>query len=112
MANRPQRGRVQPPEDPPSTSTNQSTAENQPTSKTAEVFEHVTVNTKCPKCESHCMTKIQYESGNLTWNLCFIVALSGLVLGCCLLPFCLDTAKDVLHICPNCSYTIARYNKM
>uniref|UniRef100_K1R4U1 Lipopolysaccharide-induced tumor necrosis factor-alpha factor-like protein n=1 Tax=Magallana gigas TaxID=29159 RepID=K1R4U1_MAGGI len=31
---------------------------------------------------------------------------------CCLIPFCVDGCKDVVHSCANCHQTIGRYNRM
>ena len=33
-------------------------------------------------------------------------------LGCCLIPFCLNSCKDVVHICPNCRATVGRYSRL
>jgi len=32
-------------------------------------------------------------------------------LGCCLVPFCLDGCKDVIHVCPNCRYQISAWRR-
>ena len=44
--------------------------------------------------------------------LCVVLCLFGLVFGCCLIPFCVDSVKDVIHKCPNCGAVIARYNRL
>ena len=33
-------------------------------------------------------------------------------LGCCLIPFCLDGCKDVIHSCPNCHARLGSYRRM
>ena len=33
-------------------------------------------------------------------------------LGCCLIPFCLDGCKDVIHCCPNCHARLGSFRRM
>ena len=33
-------------------------------------------------------------------------------LGCCLIPFCIDTCKDVIHTCPNCRAPLGKFNRL
>ena len=33
-------------------------------------------------------------------------------LGCCLIPFCIDSCKDVIHTCPNCRAPIGKFNRL
>jgi len=42
----------------------------------------------------------------------FIIFFCRLWLGCCLIPFCINGAKDVVHSCPNCQRMVGRYNRM
>ncbi|XP_069141502.1 LITAF domain-containing protein-like [Argopecten irradians] len=107
MATRTPRRNIQPPPE-----GDQPAIENQPQTSPQTQFEEVSVPTKCSGCGIDTITVLEYEIGNLSWTLCFIVALSGFCLGCCFVPFCLKTTKDVLHKCPDCKYTIARFNKM
>ncbi|KAK3762121.1 hypothetical protein RRG08_024932 [Elysia crispata] len=75
-------------------------------------FGDIPVRCRCPNCHADILTKIYFESGSFTWVLCIILfILLGFVLPClCFIPFCMDGAKDVIHICPNCHQQIARYN--
>lgn len=42
----------------------------------------------------------------------FIILFCRLWLGCCLIPFCINGAKDVVHSCPNCQRMVGRYTRM
>ena len=33
-------------------------------------------------------------------------------LGCCLIPFYIQSCKDVLHLCPYCGSAVGRYNRL
>ena len=33
-------------------------------------------------------------------------------LGCCLIPFCIDSCKDAVHTCPCCGQVVGRYQRL
>ncbi|XP_022782537.1 lipopolysaccharide-induced tumor necrosis factor-alpha factor homolog [Stylophora pistillata] len=74
-------------------------------------FENPTAMT-CPYCQATIVTATTYVSGTLTWIACGGVALMGGWLGCCLIPFCIDACKDVIHSCPNCSRQVGVYRRV
>uniref|UniRef100_A0A158R9D4 LITAF domain-containing protein n=1 Tax=Taenia asiatica TaxID=60517 RepID=A0A158R9D4_TAEAS len=55
----------------------------------------------CPRCQREVLTNVTYESGLLTG-----------ALGCCLIPFCCDCDKDVVHTCPYCKQTLGNYSRL
>lgn len=65
----------------------------------------------CPFCHAEVVTSTYYENGTLTWLACFFIFLF-FPLGCCLIPFCMDGLKDVVHRCPNCHVEVGRFNRM
>jgi len=69
-------------------------------------FRDAPVSMKCPHCQATIVTAIEYESGTCTWLSCLGLCLIGCDGGCCLIPFCMDSTKDMRHICPSCNHTV------
>lgn len=84
----------------------------QPTMAVVQMYREFSVRCQCPHCRAEVQTATYYETGTLTWVLCFVIFVVGCFMGCCLIPFCMDGAKDVVHTCPSCRQQIARYNRM
>ncbi|XP_064631004.1 cell death-inducing p53-target protein 1 homolog isoform X2 [Lineus longissimus] len=85
----------------------------QPTAQVVvQQFRETSVQTVCPHCQANIMTATVYESGSMAWLICCILFWIGCDLGCCLIPFCVDGAKDVIHSCPNCHQTISRWSRL
>ncbi|XP_018429195.1 PREDICTED: lipopolysaccharide-induced tumor necrosis factor-alpha factor homolog [Nanorana parkeri] len=66
----------------------------------------------CPVCRQNVVTRVEYNSGLLAWLICGILVLFGCWLGCCLIPFCVDSCKDVDHFCPNCNNHLSKYKRL
>lgn len=90
----------------------QTTVVVQPTPMIVQAFRETPVQTRCPHCQADVVTGTTYESGSLTWVACVALCVFGCDLGCCLIPFCVDSCKDVVHHCPNCQQVIARFNRL
>ncbi|XP_045212810.1 LITAF domain-containing protein-like isoform X6 [Mercenaria mercenaria] len=84
----------------------------QPAYTVVQHFRESPVRIKCQFCQADVVTSTYYETGTLTWVACFVIAIVGCWLGCCLIPFCMDACKDVVHQCPNCHQQVGRYNRM
>ncbi|RWR99113.1 hypothetical protein B4U79_12956 [Dinothrombium tinctorium] len=66
----------------------------------------------CPNCHRDIITATNTTAGLLTWVLCGTLAFVGLFWGPCLLPFCIDSCKDVEHSCPNCGTVLGIYKRI
>ncbi|XP_075264342.1 uncharacterized protein LOC142356286 isoform X1 [Convolutriloba macropyga] len=66
----------------------------------------------CPNCQQNVTTQLDYQKGCLTWLICGLLCLFGLFLGCCLIPFCVNSCKDVVHTCPNCKVVIGTHKRI
>lgn len=76
------------------------------------IFRDQPVRLKCGHCQADIVTSLTYESGALCWIICGVLLLFGLWLGCCLIPFCIDGCKDVIHTCPNCQQTVGKFSRL
>lgn len=85
----------------------------QPTAVLATVtFRESPVAMTCPNCRASVVTGINYVTGTLTWLACLGLCVVGCDGGCCLIPFCLDSMKDVEHVCPSCGTQVGVYRRM
>ncbi|TPP67478.1 Lipopolysaccharide-induced TNF-alpha factor [Fasciola gigantica] len=69
------------------------------------------VRLQCPHCHKEVLTITEYRNGVCTYICCTGFSLVGCILGCCLIPFCVDSLKDIEHQCPNCKHTIGYYKR-
>ncbi|XP_038568780.1 lipopolysaccharide-induced tumor necrosis factor-alpha factor homolog [Micropterus salmoides] len=70
------------------------------------------VQVACPKCHQTVLSKVDYSSGLLTYLFCGGLFFCGFVLGCCLIPFCVDRLKDAKHTCPTCKTVLGVYKRL
>lgn len=64
----------------------------------------------CRVCNKNTPSRIDYEAGVGTWLICVGAILLGFWLGCCLIPFCVDSLQDKLHYCTICQALKHRKN--
>ncbi|XP_060564454.1 LITAF domain-containing protein-like [Ruditapes philippinarum] len=76
-----------------------------------QTFGECCIRLNCQFCHADVITSTEYEPGTLTWLACFLIFLF-FPLGCCLIPFCIDGTKDVVHRCPNCGVEVGRFKRM
>ncbi|KAJ8384024.1 hypothetical protein AAFF_G00212680 [Aldrovandia affinis] len=69
-------------------------------------------HTQCPFCHQFITTETVTRVGSVTWLVCVMSALLGCVAGCCLIPFCVPSLKDVEHRCPKCRAEIYTVRKL
>ncbi|XP_039741245.1 lITAF domain-containing protein [Pteropus medius] len=72
----------------------------------------IPVQLPCPYCGNYIITVTTPSPGILTWLLCTGLFMFGCALGCCLVPFCVDSLMDVKHSCPVCRSELFRYKRL
>jgi lipopolysaccharide-induced tumor necrosis factor-alpha factor len=66
----------------------------------------------CPRCNRMTNSVTESESGLCTYVCCWSLFLVGCAGGCCLIPFCMDSMKDVVHRCSSCGDTLGVYKRL
>lgn len=66
------------------------------------------VRCNCQHCSKEMNTKVSKYPKSSAWISCTILALSGFVLGCCLIPFCFSNCYESIHKCSNCGKEVGR----
>ncbi|CAI9172764.1 unnamed protein product [Rangifer tarandus platyrhynchus] len=66
----------------------------------------------CPYCMNQIVTVTTPVPGVLTWLMCTGIFVAGCLLGCCLIPFCVDSLMDVRHTCPVCLQELFLYKRL
>ncbi|KAG9324411.1 hypothetical protein KVV02_004431 [Mortierella alpina] len=67
----------------------------------------------CQHCRHLVLTDTTTENGSCAYVGVLALFLLGVTtLGCCLLPLCLTSCKDVIHSCPNCERDIGLYSRI
>ncbi|KAF9158871.1 hypothetical protein DFQ27_008351 [Actinomortierella ambigua] len=67
----------------------------------------------CPHCHYVVLTETEPEAGSCTYLSILTLLLLGITsCGCCLLPLCMTSGKDMLHSCPNCSEEIGLFSRL
>ncbi|MCJ8748155.1 hypothetical protein PDJAM_G00161830 [Pangasius djambal] len=65
----------------------------------------------CTYCHQQIVTVTRATTGLLVWSVFGILFLLG-IWPCCLIPFCMESCKDVQHTCPSCRNVLHIYRRM
>ncbi|XP_020609389.1 lipopolysaccharide-induced tumor necrosis factor-alpha factor homolog [Orbicella faveolata] len=96
----------------PATSTTTTIIQQPATQILAINFGEVPVAMTCPNCRANIVTATTFVTGTLTWLACLGLCVIGCDAGCCLIPFCFDPLKDVIHTCPSCVTQVGVFRRM
>ncbi|KAF9151141.1 hypothetical protein BG015_007033 [Linnemannia schmuckeri] len=67
----------------------------------------------CPHCHYLVLTETTPENGSCTYLGILGLLLAGITsCGCCLLPLCITSTKDIMHSCPNCHEDVGLYSRL
>lgn len=65
----------------------------------------------CAHCNERVITRTEFRAGALTYLSAFGLAFF-VWCGCCLVPCCIDSCKDVHHFCPNCNAQVGVFKRL
>lgn len=57
------------------------------------LFGDMPIQCICSNCRQPIVTRIEQQTGVISWLICAAILLLGGWLGCCLIPFCIDSLK-------------------
>lgn len=75
-------------------------------------FSEIPANVTCAFCGKSGMTTTRYVPGLLTWLVAGGCVFFGCIFGCCLVPFCVDGCKDVIHTCSHCKSIVGEKRRI
>ena len=81
--------------------------DSQPTAR----VQNVPAMANCTSCGIQVLTCTEYRVSSVNWALAGLLCAFGCHLGCCVVPFFLNSFKDVIHICPLCKTQLHEYCK-
>lgn len=76
------------------------------------VYGELPADVCCPYCLTRVLTVTTKHHGNLTYAAASLLCFMGCWLGCCLVPFLIDSCMDVIHTCPNCRAPLGKFNRL
>ena len=76
---------------------------------TQELYLDVPMEVVCIYCGQIDFTETRLKNSFCNWLVCTGIAFSGCFCGCCLVPFCVGTLKDVEHVCGVCNSVLGLY---
>lgn len=59
----------------------------------SSLFGDVPIQCICSHCHQPIVTRVEQQTGLIAWLICAAILLLGGWLGCCLIPFCIDSLK-------------------
>ena len=62
----------------------------------------------CPMCGHRGPTDVEKVNGISAHGACMGLFAMGFQAGCCLIPYCVDDLKDVVHKCNRCNHVLGR----
>ncbi|XP_070508299.1 lipopolysaccharide-induced tumor necrosis factor-alpha factor homolog isoform X2 [Chironomus tepperi] len=65
-------------------------------------------NVTCPSCKSQITTKVKDRVSFRTHAAAYLLCLIG-CWSCCLIPYCVSSCQNQMHICPNCDAYLGIY---
>ncbi|XP_027196825.2 cell death-inducing p53-target protein 1-like [Dermatophagoides pteronyssinus] len=74
-------------------------------------FPPTSIHMKCFFCQEDVKTVARPKSNFCTWLVCAGLCFIGCIFGCCLIPFCTDCSRDILHYCPKCKKYLGSYER-
>lgn len=67
---------------------------------------------KCDLCGALGPSITEHKAGMLAHIAAVLVCFSGCSMGCCFIPYCMDSCLDVDHRCSSCRQPLHRYRKI
>ena len=78
----------------------------------SQVFRDESTAVGCPSCRMNVSTNITHRVNSSNWALSALLCAFGFHFGCCLIPFFVNSLKDIDHTCPRCGYVLGQFHRV